>query len=72
MDVLILPGLRRLMPVPYVYLIPDFGWLDKEQYKRFKASKKQAAPSTAAITNPIINRGPITKKAAPINQPTLF
>lgn len=38
-----------------------------------KINTKPAAPDTAArVTKPIINRVPVSKKAAPINQPNLF
>ncbi len=65
--VLILPGLRKLMPVPYKYLMPDFSWLDKEKFNRFKIPI--AAPVAAVLTNP--KREP-KRQAAPLNQTTLF
>lgn len=66
------PGLRRLMPTPWVYKVPNFEWVDKEQYKKY-LEKQKAAPAAAVKPIIIINREPVAKiKAAPINQQSLF
>lgn len=64
------PGLRRLMPTPWVYKIPNFEWVDKKQYKKYLETQK-AAPAIAV--QPIFKKESTTKvKVAPINQKSLF
>lgn len=67
------PGLRKLMPVPWKYSIPNFGFIDIIQYKKFIGSTQNiAALDTAVIHKPIINRAPVSRKAALTNQQNLF
>ena len=71
------PGLRRMMMVPWTYKIPNFSFLNKDGFEKYKSGiieiKKEAVPDTTAQNATIIHRAPVSKKqAAPLNQPTLF
>ncbi len=68
-----------MMLIPWIYKIPDFGFINKEAYQNYKTSKKQiiineAAPDAAVQHKRIIYQVPVSKKikAAPINQKALF
>lgn len=67
---------KRIEPIPWAWKMANWGWFDRKQWLKYKASlpkeeTKSVTPAKIAIKINI-NRKPSSKKEAPINQSKLF